>query len=79
MSGFSDFGGFRFILPTQPTLVERGLETPLGGRFVTIWRMTRRFVFAQLRQVYEDRYVRLIAGRLPEDIGRLIAARTIFL
>jgi hypothetical protein len=79
MSGPYDFGGFRFILPMQPTLMERGLETPIRGRFATIWRMIRDFVFTQLREVYEDQYVRFIAEHLPEDIGRLITARMIFL
>jgi hypothetical protein len=79
MSEPFDFGSFRFILPLQPTLIERGLETPMRGREATIWRMIRNFVFTQLREVYKDQYVQFIAEHLPEDIGRLITARMIFL
>ena len=55
MFGPTDFGGFRFNLPLQPTLVERGLETPLKNHFVVFWMMTKHIVFRQLRQAYEDR------------------------
>jgi hypothetical protein len=66
-----------FDLHVTPTLLERGLEQ--SGIGVFRWNLFKRLIFEELSRVYADRYIRRLTEHLPEDIGRLIAARMLFL
>jgi hypothetical protein len=74
-----DLATVKFDLPVPPTLVDRGLETPMSNEVVFRWNLCKGRLFAQLQQSYKNRYIRYIAEHLPEDISRLIASRLIFL